>query len=315
MINRRLIRVKVFKILFGKVNSETLSLPGAVSELLMSCEKSLELYYFMLSLPVAIRSVAQSKIEGGLKKFHPTDEELNPNMRFVDNRVIGMLEENSELVLFCEKRGLLWKDHLPLVKKLLVSISSSDYFKEYMDAPEDSFENDLAFLIRFFEEEIEENDELHNLFEDMSLFWTDDLEYVVNVITKRLSTLKESSRVKHPAVFLKDDDKEYAVKLLEKSMLNYNNYLELMGTHIINWDVERLAATDIALIIMGIAEAIEFHDIPVKVTINEYVELSKFYSTPNSKVFVNGILDKVIASLMKEGKVEKRGRGLVGSSE
>lgn len=315
MINRRLIRVKVFKILFGKVNSETLSLPGAVSELLMSCEKSLELYYFMLSLPVAIRSVAQSKIEGGLKKFHPTDEELNPNMRFVDNRVIGMLEENSELVLFCEKRGLLWKDHLPLVKKLLVSISSSDYFKEYMDAPEDSFENDLAFLIRFFEEEIEENDELHNLFEDMSLFWTDDLEYVVNVITKRLSTLKESSRVKHPSVFLKDDDKEYAVKLLEKSMLNYNNYLELMGTHIINWDVERLAATDIALIIMGIAEAIEFHDIPVKVTINEYVELSKFYSTPNSKVFVNGILDKVIASLMKEGKVEKRGRGLVGSSE
>ena len=315
MINRRLIRVKVFKILFGKVNSETLSLPGAVSELLMSCEKSLELYYFMLSLPVAIRSVAQSKIEGGLKKFHPTDEELNPNMRFVDNRVIGLLEENSELVLFCEKRGLLWKDHLPLVKKLLVSISSSDYFKEYMDAPEDSFENDLAFLIRFFEEEIEENDELHNLFEDMSLFWTDDLEYVVNVITKRLSTLKESSKVKHPAVFLKDDDKEYAVKLLEKSMLNYNNYLELMGTHIINWDVERLAATDIALIIMGIAEAIEFHDIPVKVTINEYVELSKFYSTPNSKVFVNGILDKVIASLMKEGKVEKRGRGLVGSSE
>ena len=315
MINRRLIRVKVFKILFGKVNSETLSLPGAVSELLMSCEKSLELYYFMLSLPVAIRSVAQSKIEGGLKKFHPTDEELNPNMRFVDNRVIGLLEENSELVLFCEKRGLLWKDHLPLVKKLLVSISSSDYFKEYMDAPEDSFENDLAFLIRFFEEEIEENDELHNLFEDMSLFWTDDLEYVVNVITKRLSTLKESSRVKHPSVFLKDDDKEYAVKLLEKSMLNYNNYLELMGTHIINWDVERLAATDIALIIMGIAEAIEFHDIPVKVTINEYVELSKFYSTPNSKVFVNGILDKVIASLMKEGKVEKRGRGLVGSSE
>ena len=103
MINRRLIRVKVFKILFGKVNSETLSLPGAVSELLMSCEKSLELYYFMLSLPVAIRSVAQSKIEGGLKKFHPTDEELNPNMRFVDNRVIGLLEENSELVLFCEK--------------------------------------------------------------------------------------------------------------------------------------------------------------------------------------------------------------------
>ncbi|MEZ7954579.1 MAG: transcription termination factor, partial [Bacteroidales bacterium] len=116
MINRRLIRVKVFKILFGKVNSETLSLSGAVSDLMMSCDKSLELYYFMLTLPVAVRKIAQSKIETGLKKFHPSDEERNPNMRFAENRVIAMLEENTDLLTFCEKRGLLWNDYQSLVK-------------------------------------------------------------------------------------------------------------------------------------------------------------------------------------------------------
>lgn len=315
MINRRLIRVKVFKTLFGRVSSETFSLTGAQNELMSSCEKSLELYYFILSLPVALKKIAYSKIETGLKKFHPTEEEKNPNMRFVENRVILMFEDNKELTEFCEKRGLLWNEHQSLLKKILASITASDYYTEYMESSESSFENDLAFLIKLFEEELDENDELHAILEDLSLYWIDELEYVINVITKRISTLKESSRVKHPSLFLKDDDKDFAKKLIEKSMLNYSKYIELMSGYLQNWDKERLAATDTTLIVMGIAEAVEFHDIPVKVTINEYVELSKYFSTPNSKVFVNGILDKVIAGLSAEGKVEKRGRGLVGSPE
>jgi N utilization substance protein B len=315
MINRRLIRVKVFKSLFGRVSSDTFSLTGAESELLSSCEKSLELYYFILSLPVAVRRAAQVKIENGLKKFHPTEEERNPNMRFAENRAIQILEDNNELIEFCDKRSLRWNDLQSLVKKILSSLTSSEYYTEYMESSESSFESDLAFLIKFFEEELEENEDLHAILEDMSLFWIDDLEYVINVIIKRLSLLKEGSKLRHPSLFMKDDDREYAVKLLEKSMLNYSKYVELMSGYLKNWDIERLAITDTALIVMGIAEAVEFHDIPIKVTINEYVELSKFFSTPNSKVFVNGILDKVIAGLIAEGKVEKRGRGLVGSAE
>ncbi|MDD2490811.1 MAG: transcription antitermination factor NusB [Bacteroidales bacterium] len=315
MINRRLIRVKVFKSLFGRVSSDTFSLTGAESELLSSCEKSLELYYFILSLPVAVRRAAQVKIENGLKKFHPTEEERNPNMRFAENRAIQILEDNNELIEFCDKRSLRWNDLQSLVKKILSSLTSSEYYTEYMESSESSFESDLAFLIKFFEEELEENEDLHAILEDMSLFWIDDLEYVINVIIKRLSSLKEGSKLRHPSLFMKDDDREYAVKLLEKSMLNYSKYVELMSGYLKNWDIERLAITDTALIVMGIAEAVEFHDIPIKVTINEYVELSKFFSTPNSKVFVNGILDKVIAGLIAEGKVEKRGRGLVGSAE
>jgi len=315
MINRRLIRVKVFKSLFGRVSSDTFSLTGAESELLSSCEKSLELYYFILSLPVAVRRAAQVKIENGLKKFHPTEEERNPNMRFAENRAIQILEDNNELIEFCDKRSLRWNDLQSLVKKILSSLTSSEYYTEYMESSESSFESDLAFLIKFFEEELEENEDLHAILEDMSLFWIDDLEYVINVIIKRLSSLKEGSKLRHPSLFMKDDDREYAVKLLEKSMLNYSKYVELMSGYLKNWDIERLAITDTALIVMGVAEAVEFQDIPIKVTINEYVELSKFFSTPNSKVFVNGILDKVIAGLIAEGKVEKRGRGLVGSAE
>lgn len=315
MINRRLIRVKVFKILFGRVNSESGSLSGAVNDLLTSCEKSLELYYFILSLPVAVKKVAEGKIEAGLKKYQPSAEEANPNMRFVQNALIAKLEENEELIKFCEKRGLNWNEHSSLVKKLYASMVASEYFGEYMNAEVSDFASDAALVSRFFEEELEDNDELHSILEDLSLFWTDDLEYVVNVITKKIGTLKQNSRLAHPALFLKEDDREYAIKLLENSLINYQNYVNLMATYIHNWEPERLAATDIALIVLGIAEAISFPDIPVKVTINEYVELSKFYSTPNSKVFVNGILDKIITGLTAEGKVEKRGRGLVGSSE
>lgn len=315
MINRRLIRVKVFKTLFGRVGSDSFSITGAEGELLNSCEKSLELYYFILSLPVAVMKTAQAKIEIGLKKFHPTEEEMNPNMRFVENRVINILDENRELSEFCEKRSLFWNAHQALVKKIFSSMISSDYYIEYMNSQESSFAADLAFVIRFFEEELEDCDDLHATLEDLSLLWTDDLEYVINVITKRLSVLNERSKLRHPSLFLKDDDREYAVRLLEKSMLNYTKYVELMSGYLKNWDIERLAATDTVLIVLGITEAAEFHDIPVKVTINEYVELSKFFSTPNSYVFVNGILDKVISGLMSEGKVEKRGRGLVGSAE
>ena len=315
MISRRLIRVKVFKVLFSRINSGSDSLTGAVDDLLNSCSKTLDLYFFILSLPLAMRKIAESKIETGLKKYHPTPEEVAPNRRFLENRIIEKLDSDDVLLKYCEKRGLNWNDYAPLVKKLYTSMSAQDYFLDYMSAQENTFEDDRNLLIRFFEEELDENEELNAILEDLSLYWIDDLEFVINVITKKLGSLKAKSKFVHPDVFLKEDDREYAFKLLETALINYNKYVEIMAGYIHNWDPERLAATDTSLIVLGIAEAVTFHDIPVKVTINEYVELSKYYSTPNSKVFVNGILDKIIAGLTAEGKIEKKGRGLVGSLE
>lgn len=315
MISRRLIRVKVFKVLFSRINSGSDSFSGAEKELLLSCDKTLELYYFVLSLPIALKKVAEAKIETGLKKFQPTPEESDPNRRFVDNQFIGKLESNEALIRFCESNGLYWQDNEAFVKKLYTTLINRDYYQEYMAAPEVSFENDLNLIVNIFEQELEDNEDLYTILEDSNLYWIDDLAFVINIILKKLSVQKVSTRITHPQVFIKDEDKDFALKLLTQAMINYDEYIELMTKYVLNWDPDRLAATDTSLIVLGITEAISFPNIPLKVTINEYVELAKFYSTPNSKVFVNGILDKILLGLQKDGKIEKTGRGLVGSIE
>lgn len=315
MISRRLIRIKVFKVLFSRISSGSDSLTGAEKELLMSCSKTQELYYLLLALPGALKTLAEKKIDSGLKKYHPSPEEVNPNRKFIDNRVISLLEEDSRIWDFCSKRGLVWADHSSIAKKIFSSLLKKDYFKSYMESAEDSFENDVKLITAIFEEELEECDELNSFVEDANLYWSDDLAYVINIILKKLSQLNPDAKLEHPQVFMKDDDRDYALRLLNVALIRYSEYTDLISKYVLNWETDRLASTDIALIVMGIAEAVTFHDIPLKVTINEYVELSKYYSTPNSKVFVNGMLDKILIALKEEGKIEKRGRGLVGSVE
>ncbi len=316
MISRRLIRIKVFKVFFSSIKSESNSFIAAEKELLRSCDKTLEMYYFLMALPYALRKVATERIEVGLKKYHPTEQEANPNYRFVNNRVIFTLENDPDILPFCQKRGLNWQEYSSFVKKLYSLIQNRDYYNDYMNSDVDSFENDLNFLIRFFENELEDSSELETIIEDANLFWTDDLAYVLNVIISKLTNVKEGSKkIFHPEVFMKDEDRDFAMRLLNTSMIRYTQYLDLISKYIHNWEVDRLASTDVILIIMGIAEAVAFPSIPLKVTINEYVEISKYYSTPNSKTFVNGILDKVLASLMESGDIEKKGRGLVELSE
>ncbi|MFA6770096.1 MAG: transcription antitermination protein NusB [Bacteroidales bacterium] len=315
MISRRLIRIKVFKVLFSRISSGSNSFLAGEKELLLSCDKTLELYYFILSLPLALKAVAEQKIENGLKKHKPTPEELSPNMKFVENRLILLLEEDDELRGFCSKKGLNWLDHISYVRRLYKTISESSYFETYMTSGVSSLQEDIRVVCSILEEELEYCEELDSILEDSNLYWIDDLAFVINVITKKLYSVRKNEVLFHPSVFLKDEDKDYALRLLNVSMIRYNEYAELMSKYVINWETDRLAAIDILLIVMGIAEAVSFPNIPIKVTINEYVELSKFYSTPNSKIFVNGMLDKILIALKEEGKIEKSGRGLVGSVE
>ncbi|OFY42975.1 MAG: hypothetical protein A2X18_00590 [Bacteroidetes bacterium GWF2_40_14] len=315
MISRRLIRVKVFKVLFSRINSGSDSISGAEKELLISCDKTLELYYFLLSLPIALKKVAEARIETGFKKFQPTAEESTPNRRFVDNQFIQKLESNEPLVKFCESNGQFWMENEAFVKKLFNVLVQREYYQEYMSANTSNFEDDLKLVVNIFETELDDNEEFYTILEDSNLYWIDDLAFVINIILKKLSVQRLSTRITHPQVFIKDEDKEYALRLLTQAMINYDEYIELMNKYVLNWDPDRLAATDTSLIVLGITEAICFPNIPLKVTINEYVELAKYYSTPNSKVFVNGILDKILLGLQRDGKIEKSGRGLVGSIE
>lgn len=316
MINRRLIRVKVFKVIFSRVGSESDSISAAEKQLLYSCEKTLDLYYFLMALPAALKEVAVQRIETGLKKFQPTPEEANPNYKFVNNSLIELLESDSAIAKYCSKNGLNWNDYPAFVKKLYNSVRESDYYLSYMESGSNSFEEDLKLVSQIFEQELEESEELESILEDANLYWTDDLAYVLNIILSKLSSPSlQSAGIDHPGIFIKEEDKDYALRLLGFSLVKYNDYTALLSQYVINWETDRLALTDIILIVMGITEAIHFSNIPLKVTINEYVELSKFYSTPNSKLFVNGMLDKVLLALKAEGKIEKSGRGLVGSTE
>ncbi len=311
MLNRRLIRVKVFKELFGKVVQGNDSLMQAEKELILSCNKTVELYGFLLGLPQALKKVAQAKIDAGLKKFHPTAAEANPNKKFVENQFVDILENDSAFNHLCHTKGLGWGDYDTFTKKLYATISSKDYFIAYMENPDRSLKEDMDLIKRIYEEELEENEMLDDILEEMSLYWMDDLSYVINVILKDIPKIAKKGSVQMPKTFLKEDDREYALKLLTKSMVNYDEYTELVSSMVSNWDLERLVATDLALIVMGVTEAVSFESIPLKVTINEFVDISKYYSTPNSKVFVNGLLDRILQQMVKDGKIVKSGRGLV----
>ncbi|MBQ6574385.1 MAG: transcription antitermination protein NusB [Bacteroidales bacterium] len=311
MLNRRLIRVKVFKLLFGKAMQGSDSLDQAEKELMLSCSKTVELYCFLLGLPAALKEVAQARIDAGKMKFRPTPQEANPNTKFVDNKFIGILENDTAFHALCKKKGLLWGEYDSFIKKLFASIITKEYYNAYMESPERSLKEDAEFIKKIYEEELEDNEVLEDILEEMSLYWMDDLAYTVNVILKNIPAIAKKGVVDVPQTFLKEDDREYAKKLLSRSILNYDEYTELVSSLVSNWDLERLVATDLALIVMGVTEAVTFESIPLKVTINEFVDISKYYSTPNSKVFVNGLLDRILQQMVKDGKIVKSGRGLV----
>ena len=314
MLNRRLIRIKVFKVLYSVVTSGSDSLIEAGKTLDYSCEKTLHLYYFILNCAAALAGAARSRIETGLKKFNPTPEERNPNRKFADNAVSAYLSADPRFVKFCEDHGLVWNDDMSvLVRRLLACLSTRDYFQEYMASDTRSLEEDCGLFIRIFSdlELFEDNEELAAALEDMSLFWIDDLGFVLSVIVRNLEVLRAKGTMPVPGVFLKDDDREFAKELMRAAMTGYRKYMDIVVANTSNWDPDRVVTTDLVLIVQGIAEAVRFPNIPLKVTINEYVEISKFYSTGNSRVFVNGLLDRILRKMVDSGEVVKSGRGLI----
>ena len=278
MINRRLIRIKVFKVLYSMVASGSDSLVEAEKALKYSCDKTLHLYYFILNAAVALGNAAEARIQTGLKKFNPTPEERNPNRKFADNQVSAWLRQNERFTKYCEDHGLVWTEEI---------FSDPELF--------------------------EDNEELESFLEDMSLFWIDDLGYVLGVIVRNLETLKKRGEMPFPDVFLKDDDREFAYELLRAAVTGYHKYMDIVVANTSNWDPDRVVITDLTLIVQGVAEAVRFSNIPLKVTINEYVDISKFYSTANSRVFVNGLLDRILRKMVDTGEIVKTGRGLIES--
>ena len=312
MVNRRLIRIKAFKVLFSAVSSGDASIAEVEKNLVQSCTETLNLYYLMMNLAVALKGVADARINIGLSKLNPTEQEKNPNRKFSENSFSKYLMENAEFTKFCEKNGLVWRDELlGFVKKLYNTISEREYFTKYMESPEHSVKEDCKLFAKIYREELEDNEDLETILEDLSTTYNDDLSFVLGVILRNLDLFKKDGTLPAPKVFLKEDGREFAIELIRTSFHNYRRLYQLVKSNVDNWDSDRVVSTDMVLITMGIAEAITFPTIPVKVTMNEYVEISKYYSTINSKVFVNGLLNKIIKNMLSTGEIVKSGRGLV----
>lgn len=314
MISRRIIRIKVLQVLYAYYTSPDKSINNTEKELFFSIQKTYDLYHYILQLPVEIADYAASLIELRRKKHFPTEEDLNPNLRFVNNQVIQQIRINKSLEKYLQQSKLGWSDEPELIKKLYNSLIDTDFYADYMAAEKAAYADDRKLVELMLGEVILQSDDVNLLLEEKSIYWNDDLDFVISMVIKTIKKFKEYSGEGNALLpFFKDEeDREFAKNLFRKSVLNHTELKKIVEQHTLNWDVERIAFIDNMILELAIVEFLYFPSIPTKVTLNEYIELSKYYSTQKSRNFINGILDKSLKALKKEDKVIKTGRGLIG---
>ena len=315
MLNRRFLRVKALQAIYAYHQSESSNLPQAERQLLEGVDDLYKLFVYQLSFWVEIKRFAERRIEENKQKHFPTEEDLNPNMKFANNRILVALESNKHLMKLEEQYKIDWTDSREdFIRKMFVKLTETPEYQEYMSSGKDSFSDDKRFLVTVIENYMPEDGLLYDYYSDRDLSFTSDYQLAIYLLWKFISELPAGfdEFTKLPPVYKsEEEDKEFVTKLFEKTILHADEYMELVKANISNWDYERLALMDKILIFMAMTEFCEFHSIPVKVTINEYIEISKFYSTPESRRFVNGMLDRLSTVLKEEGKLVKTGLGLV----
>lgn len=313
MLNRRHIRIKVLQLLYAFSHSESDDLLKLERELEKSFKKTYDLYIHMLVLLVNLKSLAEQKIEKGKNKLLPSQEDLNPNTKFVDNPVLNLLSENLALLDKTQSEGIYWDDNLGVQSKLLRQIMESDLYQDYMSNSKTSFIDDRKFVSALFAEFIAPNEDLHSFLQEKSIYWSDDFASVNLAVIKTIKSFKvdSDSYVRLSTLFKSEDDKHYAFDLLKRTLVNTSDYKKYIVETASNWEEDRISDMDQLIMQMAICELLNFETIPVKVTLNEYIEVSKDYSSKKSKVFINGVIDKLVIRFKKERKLKKIGRGLV----
>ncbi len=314
MISRRIIRTKVLQVLYAYYSSDEKSINNTEKELFFCIQKAYDLYHYLFSIVIDIADYAESRIEIKRNKHQPTYEDLHPNTKFVSNQVIQQLRENRQLRTYLETKKMSWQDHPELIKELYLLMIESDHYKAYMADKTRSFLDDRKFIERLFNKTILVSEDLYNVLEELSIYWNDDVDFVISMIVKTLKRFNELSDAEQRLMpmFKDQEDKDFTKDLIRKTIINHDELRELIKEHSRNWDVERIAFMDILIMQLAITEFLYFPTIPTKVSLNEYIELSKFYSTEKSRNFINGILDKTLKDLKKTEKINKEGRGLIG---
>lgn len=320
MINRRHLRIKVLQALYAFFQEENSDFVKAEKQLLNNIERIIDLYIYLMLSFNEVKLFAEARIEEGRNKLQPTPEDLNPNRKFVDNRIFAIIDELPDLRRESEKRKINWNTDVKreIFRKIFLAGRESESYTLYMNNGENSFEDDKAFAVAFFKEAIANSSYLLTFFEEENINWIDDIDLMCSMVIKSIKAFKESPDEDKPNALLDfyTEDKEeieFMKALFRKSIQDYEQNQVLIDDLAKNWELDRIAKMDLLLMSMAITEMMSFPTIPVNVSLNEYIEISKYYSTPKSNTFINGILDKAIVQLQKEGKINKAGRGLVNT--
>lgn len=279
----------------------------AENELLLSLRRSYDLYYYFLLLIVEVTRLQERRLETRKNKYRPSEEELSPNMRLIENRFARQVQANEVLRKYVKEHGISWVNESDFVKQMLEQILESDIYRAYLENAEDSYETDREFWRSVFRKLICGNAALEEALEDMSIYWNDDVDIIETFVIKTIRRFDESAGSKQELLpmYKDEEDREFAVTLFRQALLHGNEYRERISQHLKNWESERVANMDLVIMQVAIAEIMYFPKIPISVTLNEYIDAAKYYSTPKSSTFINGILESVILDFKKEKSLLK----------
>lgn len=316
MLSRRYLRIKVYHALYAYWQTDDTSVVRVEKEMLNSIDRTTDLFLALILVFGELKHVAQLRIEDKRRKHLPTAEDLLPNLRFVEHPIVAAIAESERLRTECEKRRVSWVGHSELFVKLMRDIGSDAAFIEFMKDPEPTFRKDQAYLVRLFTEFIVNNEDLQEVFEGRSIHWMEDLDLAGGMAKRTLEAMREEDGGRLNLEDIERDTKEdldFARVLYRKSIEMGAEHEAAIAERASNWESDRIALSDMILMKMALAEARVFDQIPVKVTLNEYIEIAKAYSTPKSKNFINGVLDKLFAEMRADERIRKVGRGLLES--
>ena len=305
MINRVLIRLKVIQIVYAYYKNSGKSLKAAEDEVFFSLSKAYDLYHHMLLIMPAITHYSADRISFVKSKMRACDDSIN--MKFVENQFIAQLENDAQLQKFAEKNKLNWVDSSDFLRRMLDTIEASDIYAAYMESGESSYEEDKELWRKLYKTFIFENEELDAILEEQSLYWNDDKAIVDTFVLKTIKRFEQGCDGMNQLLPEYKDiaDMDFARKLFRNAITNAEEYRAMMAGNSKNWDMSRLAFMDVVIMQVALAEVMTFEDIPLSVTLNEYVEIAKYYSTAKSGSFVNGLLDSITKELREKGKISK----------
>ncbi|MHB0756456.1 transcription antitermination factor NusB [Polaribacter sp. M15] len=312
MINRRHIRVKVMQSVYAMQQSHNNDIIREEKFLKHSILKMFDLYVLNFQLIIEVQKLAAKKMALSKKKILATQQDLKPNTKFIDNRIINLIAESVSVESYVELNKLNhWEEDDEYVKIIFDELQKSNLYKKYLDTLEDSAKVDKAFVIDFFKEIIAPNEKLADYYEDKMISWVDDIPFVNTWVVKTLSKCKPNKPFNLGSLYKDEDDEAFVSNLFKKTILKHKTYEEDITAKTPNWETDRIADIDMILIKMAISEFLNFPSIPVRVTINEYIEIAKDYSTSKSSYFINGVLDKISKEFLKDKRIVKIGRGLL----